>query len=263
MNPAVLLLPLAILCLWTPSAVISSSEVKEKLRKPIRRRDEGLASLLRCKLNWIDLIRSAFGGWLLRHEVLTYRNGQDELGLVYTVVLYAVLLIAVLAQMIWVDRPLRVIGPTFFLAGLTLAVSGPMIGGFALVLGFTCALMLRRLSLSFFIVPLGLIAFSLLFDKVRLLVVFNAAIFALPALLAFAIGSRVSYVRRPIEAQNRQKGSRVPKDPAKVESREVSLLGRRAAPSRAKAASQPAAGLAAPQVIELGIPRVAGQKRSA
>src|SRR5271165_7137352 len=42
MNPAVLLLPLAILCLWTPAAVFCSSKLRDKLRKPIRRRDEGI-----------------------------------------------------------------------------------------------------------------------------------------------------------------------------------------------------------------------------
>src|SRR5580658_4667632 len=137
MNPAFLFLPLAILCLWIPTTIISPSGVRERLRNPMRRRDEGLVSLIRCKMNWVDLARSAFGGWLLQHVVLTYRAGQDDLSLVYTVAQFAVLFIAVLAQTIWIDRPVRIVGPAFFLAGLTLTASGPMVGGFALVLGFT------------------------------------------------------------------------------------------------------------------------------
>jgi hypothetical protein len=207
MNPTFLLLPLAILCLWTPSAVLSSAKIREKLRNPIRRRDEGMMSLIRCGLNWVDLARSAFGGWLLQHEVLMFRAGQDDLAMVHTVVQLAVLFVAVLAQTIWIDRPLRIIGPTFFIAGLTLAVCGPMIGGFGLILGFACALMLRRLSLSFIFVPVCLVGFGLLFHKLSTLVLFNAAIFALPTLLAFAFGVRVSYVRRPLDSQNRRKGS--------------------------------------------------------
>jgi hypothetical protein len=265
MNPAFLLLPLAILVLWTPAAAISSSEVKERLRKPIRRRDEGLASLTRCGLNWIDLARGAFGGWLIQHEVLTYHAGQDDLGMVHTVVLYSVLLVAVLAQMIWIDRPVRIIGPAFFFTGLTLAVSGPMIGGFALLLGITCGLMLRRLSLAFVFVPVGLVAFSLLFDSFSALILFNAAIFALPTMLAFALGARVAYVRRP--AGSRGKGAGTANVAAADAPDDASLLGPRLTSARAKAAGQgvarPAAGLAAPKVIELGIPQVAGQKRSA
>jgi hypothetical protein len=83
----------------------------------------------------------------------------------------------------------------FFLTGLTLALSGAMTGGFALVLGLSCALMIGRLSAVFALVPAALIAFGFLFQEFNVMVGFNAAAYALPAFAAFAIGARISFVR--------------------------------------------------------------------
>jgi hypothetical protein len=202
MLPPIILLPFAVVCLWTPTALVSSPQIRERLRKPARRRDEGIASLARCWLNWVDLARAALGAWLLQSEVLAFRAGQDDTGQVYTVALYAVLFVAVIAQTLWIGRPVRIIGPAFFISGLTVVLCGPMIGIFALLLGFASALVLRRLSLSFAFVPLSLVGFGLIFHKIGAMVIFNAALFALPVLLAFAFGVRVSFVRRRNDAHS-------------------------------------------------------------
>jgi hypothetical protein len=70
-----------------------------------------------------------------------------------------------------------------------------------LALGFTSALMLRRLSLSFFSVPVALVAFGILFHHFGSITLFNAAAFALPVLLSFALGERVAYARRPVKSR--------------------------------------------------------------
>jgi hypothetical protein len=225
-------------------------------------------SLIRCRLNWLDLGRSAFGGWLLQHEILTFRAGQDDLAMVHTFVQVGVLFIAVLVQTVWIDRPLRIIGPTFFITGLTIAVSGPLIGGFALILGLACALMFRRLSLSFIFVPAALVAFGFMFHKMSPLLLFNAAMFSIPTLLAFAFGVRVSYVRRPVESQRHRKGSgrigAVQQDEAEGEG--VSILagnsGRNKLANRQEAGST--ANLDSPRVINLqDLTQVTGRERSA
>jgi hypothetical protein len=113
----------------------------------------------------------------------------------------ALLCIGVMAQTVWFSPKLLPIGPTFYLVGLTLMLCGPMVGCFGLVLGYTSALMLRRLSLSFFFVPASLAAFALLFHRFGLMTVFNALAFALPMLLAFALGERIAYARRPVKTR--------------------------------------------------------------
>jgi hypothetical protein len=202
MNPDYYLLPLALLCLWTPAAVISSAEVREKLRQQVRRHDDGFVSLLRNWVNWLDLARSAGGAWMLQRVVTTFSVGQDDLTTTIVCVQLALLLIGVLAQSVWFSQKLLPIGPTFYLVGLTLMLCGPKVGCFGLVLGFTSALMLRRLRLGFFFVPASLAAFALLFHRFGLMTVFNALAFALPVLLAFALGERIAYARRPTKSRH-------------------------------------------------------------
>jgi hypothetical protein len=204
MNPEYYLLPLALLCLWTPAVVFSSAEVRDKLRQQVRRHDDGFTSLLRNWVNWADLVRSAAGAWMLQQVVTTFSVGQDDLTTTILCVQLALLSVGVLAQTVWFSRKLLPIGPAFYLVGLTLVASGPKVGLFGLVLGYTSALMLRRLSLSSFFVPVSLTAFALLFHRFGLMTVFNALAFALPALIAFALGERIAYARRP--ANSRQVG---------------------------------------------------------
>jgi len=200
MNPEYYLLPLALLCLWTPAVVVSSAEVREKLRQQVRRHDDGFTSLLRNWVNWLDLARSAAGAWMLQRVVSTFSVGQDDLTTTILCVHLAILAMGVLAQTMWFSQKPLVIGPAFYLVGLTLVVCGPQVGFFGLALGYTCALMLRRLSLSFFFIPASLVAFALLFHRFGLMTVFNAAAFALPVLLAFALGERIAYARRPAKS---------------------------------------------------------------
>jgi len=197
MNPDYLLLPFALLCLWTPAALVSSKGVREKLRQQVRRHEDGFISLTRNWVNWLDLVRSFAGAWMLQRVITTFSVGQDDLTTSIMCVQLAILAIGVLAQTVWYNQKLLVIGPTFFLVGLTFALCGPKAGAFGLALGFISALMLRRLSLSFFFVPGSLVVFAVLFHRFGLITVFNAVAFSLPTLLAFACGERIAYARRP------------------------------------------------------------------
>jgi hypothetical protein len=165
------------------------------LGQPARRHNEGLVSLIRSKINWIDLVRGAAGAWLIQKPFQDSVSPQDELASTFLAIQLALLFAGVLAQTLWPRRPVRVIGPVFFLTGLTLVLSGPLTGGFALVLGLSCALIFGRLSSVFSLVPLALVGFAFLFNELGVMTGFNAAAFALPAFLAFTFGIRISFVR--------------------------------------------------------------------
>ena len=201
MNPDYILLVLALIGLWTPVSAFCPSSVKAKLTPGARRRDDGLGSLLRSKLNWLDLVRGGACAWLIQNSVFQFEKGQDELALVFTFVKLAILALAVLAQTVRLTSKPCIIGPVFFLSGVTLAVSGPLVGGFALTLAFTLALMLRRLSHLFITAPVCLAVFGVVFGRLGLTTVFNAGLFALPLFLSFALGVRLSFVRRTDEAK--------------------------------------------------------------
>jgi len=197
MNSDYVLLGLALIALCVPTAVVLPTSTRERIRRAARRQDDGLLSLLRSPFNWIDLLRGAGGAWLTKSTVFHFSSGQDDLALVFLVAQSLIYLVAVLAQTLWLGSPLRFIGPLFFLTGLTLVVAGVQVGGFALALGITCALMMRRLSLVFLFVPVFLGVFGKLFGQLGLGLIVNAAIFAIPVALAFSFGVRLSYIRRP------------------------------------------------------------------
>jgi len=186
-----------------PTPVFCGAKMRERLDRPARRRDEGFSALVRSWINWADLLRGAAGAWLVQKPFQDSISSQDELATTFLVVQVLVLFLGVVAQTLWLHRPVRVIGPLFFVTGLTLAISGPLTGAFALVLGFCCSLMIGRLSAVFSLVPIGLIGFGFLFGEFGVMTAFNAVAFALPAFLAFTFGTRISFVRRTVEARDR------------------------------------------------------------
>jgi hypothetical protein len=205
MNLEYLLLPVGFAILVVPTAVICGPRMRTRLDQPARRYNEGLLSLIRCRANWIDLVRGFIGAWLVQKPFQDLVSSQDELAATFIAVQVAVLLAGVLAQTLWIRRPMRIIGPVFFLTGMTLALSGPLTGPFALLLGLSCALMIGRLSMAFNVIPAALIGFGILFRDIGYLTAFNAVAFALPAFLAFSFGTRVSFVRRTATARGKKK----------------------------------------------------------
>jgi hypothetical protein len=192
-----LMLALAVVGLWLPGALLMSKTVRTKVRQQVRRQDEGLLALFRCRVNWVDLIRSGVCVWLVRETLATLGAGKTEFATLLTFSELGILLIAVLMQTIWFDPKPSAVGPLFFLTGLTLVYSGAQLGGFALALGLTVALMVRRLSATFLSVPIALAIFGYVFGRLGLSTIGNGLFFALPAFLAFAFGSRIAFVRLP------------------------------------------------------------------
>ncbi len=199
-----LLLPVGAALLAVPSSVVCGAKIRARLNQPARRHSEGARPLLRCWINWVDLLRGAGGAWLVQRAFQDTLSSQDELAPTLLAVQLSILLVCVLAQTLLLRRPVRVIGPVFFLAGLTLALSGPQTGGFALAFGLACALMIGRLSLVFYVMPVALVGFAVVFRELSPLTMFNAAVFGLPAFLGFTFGTRISFVRRPAEIRSRR-----------------------------------------------------------
>jgi len=191
-------MPAGILCLGIPTTIFSTAKLREKLRQSARRHESGMTSLARSSVNWIDLLRAGMGAWIIQKVLPTSSAGQDDLALTFLVAQVAIFTFAVVAQTIWIQRPICVIGPLFFLSGLAFILCGPIVAGFALALSLGCALMLRRLSLAFLFVPASLLIFAALFGRIGIMTIVTAGAFALPAFLSFAFHTRIAFARRPI-----------------------------------------------------------------
>jgi hypothetical protein len=209
MNLDYIFVPAGSLLLGVPATVITSAKVKEKLRQPARRHQSGIGSIARTVVNWVDLARAAAGTWMI-HRAFTASAGQDELALTFLSVQIGILTLAVLLQTIWLDRPVRLIGPFFFLAGMTLVLCGPMVGAFSIALSMGCALLIKRLRTLFILMPLCLLGFGWLFRELSAFTAFMAAAYVLPAFLSFAMGTRIAFARVPSDASKRPGGYTFP-----------------------------------------------------
>jgi hypothetical protein len=239
MSLGYLLLPVGTVLLAVPTSVVCGAKIRARLNQPARRRSEGPLPLVRCWINWADLLRGAAGVWLVQRAFQDTLSSQDELAPTLLAVQLSILLVGVLAQTLLLRRPVRVIGPVFFLAGVTLALSGPLTGGFALAFGLACALMMGRLSLVFYVMPVALVAFGIIFREFGAMTAFNAAVFSLPAFLGFTFGTRISFLRRPAEIR----GWRA-----------------HAAPARASAGKTGPVVLKVPEAVGLKVPEPVGLK---
>jgi len=190
-----LLLPAGVACLGVPTALVCGRRMRETLNRPIRRQNDGLLSLVRSPLNWVDLARAAAGTWLVQQALQGAIGSGDELAVTFLAVELGIFFAGVSAQTLWLRKPIRVIGPIFFLSGMTLVMSG-LAGVFALVTAFACALMFKRVSAVFVLMPVGLLGFGYLFRELTIPIAFNAVVFGLPPLLSFRFGTRMSFLRK-------------------------------------------------------------------
>lgn len=197
MNLQFALVPVGIAVMAIPTTVLYGAKMRARLDRPVRRFDEGLGPLFRSWVNWVDLARGAAGAWLIQFALQDTISSADELATTFLAIELGIVFICVLAQTIWFHRPIRIIGPFFYLAGVSLVLSGPLTGSFALVTGLSCALMLGRLSSVFWFVSAGLAGFGFVFRKFDLVTAFDAFLFVIPAMLAFRYATRISFMRRP------------------------------------------------------------------
>jgi hypothetical protein len=201
MTLAYLLLPVGVVLLGTPGTLMTSSKVLAKMRQTSRRHELGLTSLARAGINWIDLSRAAAGAFIIQYALPLGSAGQTEIFTAYLGAQMAIIALSVVAQTVWLGKPIRVTGPLFYLSGLSIVICGPLVAGLAIPLGVGCALMVRRLSLSFVFVPFCIMSFAILFGSIGLLTVAVALGFLLPSMLSFSANGRIAYARNPKETR--------------------------------------------------------------
>jgi len=187
-------LALAIMLLWTPLMVFVRPSMRERLKNPIRNRSATIGRMVLTPINWIDMIRAGAGVWVLRELAITAEPGVLGLGTLLIVVLSAILSIGILSQSVWHDEELIVIGPLFYLAGITAILLPWPVGLFAILLGVTLAQMFSRLHWAFVIVPMLLGLFATAFGGIGLLLAVNCVLYVLPFLIAIGGETPVAFM---------------------------------------------------------------------
>lgn len=133
MNIDWLFLVPALLLLLPP---LPLGELKRRLHQK-RALKTSLPGLLAAWRNWVDLIRSGAGVFLLMGYGLTLDPELESGGVKVLAVNGAILALALLLQTIrMAGGKIHFFAPIFYVSGLTMVLSGPVEGGFALFVGW-------------------------------------------------------------------------------------------------------------------------------
>lgn len=194
MNVDPLSLALALLLLWAPIMLLVRQSMRDRLKNPIRNRSATIGRMLLTPLNWIDFVRAGAGTWVLREIALTIDPGVIGLGTLLLVVHAAIFAIGMLLQTIWHDEELIVMGPLFYLAGVSGLLVSWQVALFAILLGVTLAQMFNRLSWLFLVVPVLFLVFSKLFGGLGLSMALAAGLYVLPLLIASSAQTPVAFM---------------------------------------------------------------------
>jgi len=178
-----LYLALAIVLLWLPTALFLGRRRRRELRVPDRESGLTILSLLASVWSWIDLLRAGAGAWILVYLAIRppLLSGPSTL--------CSILQVAVLGLGVWSQTMLTGsfrlrLAPLCYLVGLSVALLPWQVSLFGGVLGLTLAAMMSQWIMAFWILPVTLVAASVLFQKTGMLNLLLPAVYLVAAILS-------------------------------------------------------------------------------
>jgi hypothetical protein len=138
-------LGLALLLLWFP--MLTGARISFELSQPVVR-EVTLQQMMSLVWNWVDLLRAALGTWILGKLAWTITASTpatvDEARNLALLIQAGALAAGVLLQTLRFKRGLVVLGPVFYLSGITVVMTGWVTGPFAAVVGWAVGLASRN-----------------------------------------------------------------------------------------------------------------------
>lgn len=178
-------LGLALLLLWFP--MLTGARISYELSQPVVR-EVSLPQMLSLPWNWVDILRAAAGTWILGNLAWTITASTpvavDAARNLALLIQAGVLGIGVLAQTLRFKRGLVVLGPVFYLSGITLVMTGWTTGPFAAVVGWAVGLASRNARAVPGVTGLVLMIGGYFLGGFGPVLFLNLAILALPLLVA-------------------------------------------------------------------------------
>jgi hypothetical protein len=138
------ILLLAVLLLWTPMVALIGAETRARWVHPVRAWRMTFLRLVLTPVNWIDFCRAVAGAWLLWHPAINVDASSAHGEATALALRIAILAMAVLLQSGWIADRFIVLGPTFFLLGITVVVAPWPVWFYGFVAGLIAAATLGR-----------------------------------------------------------------------------------------------------------------------
>lgn len=226
LDHALLLLAVLLLCL--PFPTLSKRFRVHSLLTRYSRPD--LGAVTGNWKNWVDMLRGAVASYVAIEAILALSASLVEWEWIATWVALGVLLLGVTFQTFRLPTPITLVGPIFYLSGLTLVLPGYFEGAFAVLFGWIFAFSAKdlRFQLPAMGIALGLVGFFN--ESLNLLLLSNILLVCFPLLASLLSGKRLVFLTR--ETRGIRKAA------------SVSLLGPKSNNGAAGAHPQPASRLA-------------------
>jgi len=182
--------------LLLPPPYLSRTQ-KKSILDPRRHSSTRFGALFGAWQNWTDLIRALAGTVILLKLAISIApeiKGAGTRGvLVEAVVLGLGCLIQVVRVGRYVYSGIQFLGPIFYLTGVTMALAGPYVGGFAVFTGWLFALGGGNIAYQ---IPVMAVALGVggVFFGLSLDVILNGALIFAPLILEFLFRKRLLYI---------------------------------------------------------------------
>jgi hypothetical protein len=184
--------------LWYPTALPAA--LKKLLHSdPYARWPAHLKGLASLRANWFDFTRAAWGAFLLARAFSWSAENPPDRETIRMAVLSQgmILVIGVLAQTIRRIGPVLFIAPLFYVSGVILAFSDPLIGSVAVLMGWALGIAFKKPELVLFFSFLFLAA-GIALTQPTLPGIVICAVAALPLVLMFLSGRSFVYLVKKI-----------------------------------------------------------------
>ena len=206
-----LYLALAIVLLWLPTALFLGRRRRRELRIPDRETGLTIPALLASAWSWIDLLRAGAGAWILVELAIRppLLSGAPTL--------CSILHVAALGLGVWsqtmLTGSLRLrLAPLCYLVGLSVVLLPWQVSLFGGVLGLTLAAMMGQWLMAFWILPVTLVAASVLFQKTGMLNLLLPAVYLITAILGVRPERPIAwvYARKRVDTTTPRDPTRIP-----------------------------------------------------
>ena len=181
----------AVLLLWLPLPGAPVEGLRRKDAPP------NVTGLLRAWQNWVDLLRSFAGVYLL--TMLAFGSAPASRGDTGALmgIRAVILCLGMLMQMIRFNDGFALYAPIFYATGLALMTPGYVLGAFAAFFGWALACGLKDFRLLLPVMALALGVSSYFWEGVNRPLLIICGLIALPFLLAMLLQRPLLFTQRP------------------------------------------------------------------
>jgi hypothetical protein len=176
-----------------------SSALKRYVLRSRKNSSASTTALFPIWQNWADLLRAGVGTFLLMQHSLEFDPETAGAANKALMIEAGVLVSAVLCQSISFAEQLKFIAPIFYLSGVTVALAGYQVGGFAVFVGWLFALGGKKPGYQLPMMAIGLGSAAYTLGMLDLNVILSGGLIIIPMFLGFMSKQSLSYMaRRPV-----------------------------------------------------------------